>query len=68
MSQKSITLEEKLLRLQEIQKLIETKQVNLTESFTLIQEAYSLKSEIDLELNKMENELIRLSAQSNEEE
>jgi exonuclease VII small subunit len=68
MSQKSITLEEKLLRLQQIQKLIETKQVNLTESFTLIQEAYSLKSEIDLELNKMENELIRLSAQSNEEE
>lgn len=62
-----MTLEEKLLRLQEIQKMIETKQVNITESFVLIQEAYKLKEEIEIELNKMENELIKLSVKTDGE-
>jgi exonuclease VII small subunit len=56
-----LTLEQKLLRLQEIQQMIEMKKVNLTESMPLLEEAYRLKKEIEEQLNKLENKIISLS-------
>jgi exonuclease VII small subunit len=56
-----LTLEQKLLRLQEIQQMIEMKKVNLTESMPLLEEAYRLKKEIEDQLNKLENKIISLS-------
>lgn len=62
-----MTLEQKLLRLQEIQQLIDQKKVTLSDIVPLLEEAYSLKSEIEKELKKMENRLIELSKQDEEE-
>jgi exonuclease VII small subunit len=56
-----LTLEQKLLRLQEIQQMIEMKKVNLTESMPLLEEAYRLKKEIEDQLNKLENKIVSLS-------
>jgi exonuclease VII small subunit len=56
-----LTLEQKLLRLQEIQQMIEMKKVNLTESMPLLEEAYRLKKEIEDQLNQLENKIISLS-------
>lgn len=56
-----MTLEQKLLRLQEIQQLLEQKKVNLSESMPLLEEAYKLKKEIETELEVMENKLIALT-------
>lgn len=56
-----MTLEDKLLRLQEIQKLLEERKVTLTESMKLIEEAYSIKKEVETELKNMENKLVQLS-------
>jgi len=64
---RSMTLEQKLLRLQEIQQLIDQKKVTLSDIVPLLEEAYSLKSEIEKELKKMENRLIELSKQDEEE-
>jgi exonuclease VII small subunit len=55
------TLEEKLARLKEIQLSLESKTVNLSISMTLLEEAFTLKNEIEIELTKMENRLIDLS-------
>jgi exonuclease VII small subunit len=60
-----MTLEEKLLRLQEIKKLLEEKKVSLTNSMPLLEEVEKLKKEIDTELKIMENKLISLQ-QNNE--
>jgi exonuclease VII small subunit len=61
-SQKSIlTLEEKLLRLQEIHKLFEERKVTLSQSIPLLEEAYNLKKEIEEELEKIETKLISLT-------
>lgn len=56
-----MTLESKLLRLQEIQKLLEEKKVSLSESMPLLEEAFKLKKEIELELKEMENKLVLLT-------
>lgn len=56
-----MTLESKLLRLQEIQKLLEEKKVSLSESMPLLEEAFKLKKEIELELREMENKLVLLT-------
>lgn len=57
-----MTLESKLLRLQEIQKLLEEKKVSLTDSLPLLEEAMKIKKEIESELKIMENQLIQLSS------
>ncbi len=51
------TIEEKLLRLQEIQNLLQEKKVTLSESVSLLKEASRLKAEIELELQQIENKL-----------
>lgn len=56
-----MTLEQRLLRLQEIQQLLEQKKVSLSESMPLLEEAYKLKTEIEKELKSMENKLIQLT-------
>jgi len=56
-----MTLEQKLTRLQEIQKLLEEKKVNLSDSLPLLEEAYRLKQEIEKELDTMENKLIEIT-------
>jgi exonuclease VII small subunit len=56
-----MTLESKLLRLQEIQKLLEEKRVSLSESMPLLEEAFKLKKEIEVELKEMENKLVLLT-------
>lgn len=53
-------LEDKLKRLKEIQSILESKPP-LTESMKLLEEAFVLKSEIEKELQEMENRLIDLS-------
>jgi SUMO ligase MMS21 Smc5/6 complex component len=58
------------LTLEEIQKFrailekIESRQVGLQESYTLIEELTVLKQEIDTEINTLETKLISLSADS----
>lgn len=61
-----LTLEQKLTRLQEIQQLIETKKVSLSESMPLLEEAFTLKKEIEDELNNMENKIHTLSKTSSQ--
>jgi exonuclease VII small subunit len=61
-----LSLEQKLLRLQEIQLLLEQKKVNLSQSMPLLEEAFRLKQEIEKELSEMENKLITLSQSNNE--
>ncbi len=56
-----MNLEQKLLRLQEIQQLLEQKKVSLSESMPLLEEAFKLKQEIEEELTKMENKLLELT-------
>jgi exonuclease VII small subunit len=55
------TLEEKLQRLKEIQVTLESKAINLSDSMVLLEEAFLLKKDIELEINKMENRLIDLT-------
>ncbi len=62
-----MTLEQKLLRLQEIQQMFEQKKINLSESLPLLEEAYKLKQEIEEELAKMENKLVQLTQQKKPE-
>ena len=61
MSNNNLTLEQKLKRLKEIQTLLETKSINLSESMVVLEEAFELKSSVEKELKKMENRLIDLS-------
>jgi len=56
-----MSLEEKMTRLKEIQNLLETNKVNLTESVKLLQEAKVLTKEIQEELNQYQNQLIQLN-------
>jgi exodeoxyribonuclease VII small subunit len=63
----ALTLEQKLTRLQEIQQLIETKKVSLSESMPLLEEAFTLKKEIEDELNNMENKIHTLSKTSSQQ-
>jgi exodeoxyribonuclease VII small subunit len=56
-----MTLEEKLIKLQEIQQKIEQKTVTLSDSIPLLEEAYKLKKEIEKELQEMENKIITLT-------
>ena len=65
---KTQTLEEKILRLKEIYELLENKKANISESMGLLEEAYGLKSEIEKELETMENKLITLSGKKSESE
>jgi len=55
------TLEEKLTRLQQIQQLLSQKTVPLSQSMSLLEEAYLLKKEIEQELKAMETHLISLT-------
>ncbi len=59
-----MTLEQMLLRLQEIQQLIETKKVTLSESMPLLEEAFNLKKNIEKQLSEMENKIITLSKET----
>jgi exonuclease VII small subunit len=63
-----MTLEQMLLRLQEIQQLIETKKVTLSESMPLLEEAFNLKKNIERQLSEMENKIISLSKDTAESE
>ena len=62
-----MSIEQKLLRLQEIHQVFEQKKITLEERLTLLKEAYKLKSDIEVELKKFENEFIKLE-QSNQTE
>jgi exonuclease VII small subunit len=62
-----MTLEQKLLRLQEIQQLIDQKKVTLSDVVPLLEEAYKLKKDVEKELSDMENKLIELSKQDETE-
>lgn len=54
------TLEDKIARLKEIQVLIETKQVSLSASIPLVEEAYKIKKEIEIQLSEIESKLVQL--------
>lgn len=56
-----MSLEEKLLKLQEIQKQLESGQTPLSQSIPLLEKAFKLKKEIQKELDEMQNKLIDLS-------
>jgi exonuclease VII small subunit len=62
---KTQTLEDKLLRLQTIQQMIEQKKVTLSQSIPLIEEAYQLKIEIETELTEIESKLTKLNISTN---
>ena len=62
-----MTLEQKLQRLQEIQQLLEQKKVTLSQSIPLLEEAYSLKKEIEAELTGMETKIVQLTAVNKDE-
>ena len=61
-----MTLEEKLTKLQEIQQKIEQKTVTLSQSMPLLEEAYKLKKEIEIELQEMENKIVTLGKDTDE--
>ena len=54
-------LEQKLTRLKEIQQMLEFKSVPLSQSMTLLEEALSLKKQIEKELKSMENKIFDLT-------
>ena len=56
-----LSLEQKLTRLKEIQQLLESRSVPLSESMGLLEEAFSLKKSVETELKTMENKLIDLT-------
>lgn len=55
------TLEQKLIRLKEIQQMLESKSVPLSQSMTLLEEALNLKKQIEKELKSMENKILDLT-------
>jgi exodeoxyribonuclease VII small subunit len=55
------TLEQKLIRLKEIQQMLESKSVPLSQSMTLLEEALNLKKQIEKELKSMENKIVDLT-------
>ena len=59
--QQSQTLEQKLIRLKEIQQMLESKSVPLSQSMTLLEEALNLKKQIEKELKSMENKIVDLT-------
>jgi exonuclease VII small subunit len=65
---KKVTLEDKLLRLQEIQSLLQEKKVSLSESIGLLEEAGKLKTEIERELSSIENKLVEISQENDDQE
>jgi exodeoxyribonuclease VII small subunit len=65
MAESNQTLEQKLLRLQEIQKLLEGGSVNLTDSISLFEEANILKAQIEVELNVIKNKITEIEAKNN---
>ena len=60
----NLTLEQKLLRLQEIQKLLEGGSVNLTDSIALFDEANVLKVDIEAELAIIKNKITEIETRS----
>jgi len=60
----NLTLEQKLLRLQEIQKLLEGGSVNLTDSIALFDEANVLKVDIEAELAVIKNKITEIETRS----
>jgi len=63
-----LTLEQKLTRLQEIQKSLESGSVNLTDSIALFEEANNLKQEIETELSVIKNKIIEIEAKNTSKE
>jgi exonuclease VII small subunit len=61
-----MTIEDKLLRLQEIYQMVVQKKVTLTDTVPLVEEAYKLMKEIEKELNQIENKLVDLSKEESE--
>jgi exodeoxyribonuclease VII small subunit len=59
--QQNQTLEQKLIRLKEIQQLLESKSVPLSQSMGLLEEALNLKKTIEKELKSMENKIFDLT-------
>ncbi len=55
------SLEQKLIRLKEIQQILEAKSVPLSQSMTLLEEALNLKKQIEKELKSMENKIFDLT-------
>ena len=59
--QQTQNLEQKLMRLKEIQQLLESKSVPLSQSMVLLEEALNLKKQIEKELKSMENKIFDLT-------
>ncbi len=57
----NLSLEQKLTRLKEIQQKLESGTVPLTDSMTLLEEALTIKNEVEKELNSMQNRLVDLT-------
>jgi exodeoxyribonuclease VII small subunit len=55
------SLEQKLIRLKEIQQMLESKLVPLSQSMGMLEEALDLKKQIEKELKSMENKIIDLT-------
>ena len=63
-----MSLEQKLLRMQEILDMLEQKKVSLSESMPLLVEANDLRQQILKTLSEMENQIISLSKSAEEKE
>lgn len=63
-SQKEPSLEQMLIRLKEIQELIEQRKVTLSESLPLLEEAYKLKQMIEEQLTAIESRLVVLTGKN----
>ncbi|MEM1312313.1 MAG: exodeoxyribonuclease VII small subunit [Patescibacteria group bacterium] len=61
-----MSLEQKLLRMQEILDLLEQKKVSLSDSMPLLLEANTLRKQILGTLTEMENQIISLSKETEE--
>jgi exonuclease VII small subunit len=62
-----LDLDQKMHRLTEIKNLLEERKVTLSQSLPLLEEAYKLKNEIELELKKFENQVIELTKESSDD-
>ncbi len=62
-TQSKQSLEEMINRIVKIQKMIENKEVSLSDSMPLLEEAYQLKKKVEEILLEIENKIITLNNQ-----
>ena len=59
-----MTLEQKLLRIKEIQDTLQNKKIPLDESVKFLEEAYKLKKEIEKEISIIENKITKIQEEN----